>query len=150
MERDTTGKRKKKCITCNVLDDSDRNVRFRIETIQQTYSRICEKTFLRFHNVRLDFSLTCVLSPLLNRHADENYKNCLILCKNTLEKSMCLQGFEHSIPLPPIIFPCLLNMTSISFPNLLELSFIVVLAFPKASSIGFICNDNHRFFHLTQ
>lgn len=58
---------------------------------------------------------------------------------------MCLQGFEHSIPLPPIIFPCLLNMTSISFPNLLELSFIVVLAFPKASSIGFICNDNHRF-----
>lgn len=41
-----------------------------------------------------------------------------------------------------------------SFPNLLELSFIVVLAFPKASSIGFICNESHNFlssypFHKT-
>lgn len=82
MERDTTTLNN---ITCSVPDDSDRNVRFRIETIQQTYSRIYGRTFHHFHSVRLDFSLTCVPSPLLNRHANENCNNCLILCKNTLK-----------------------------------------------------------------
>lgn len=69
MERDTTTLNN---ITCSVPDDSDRNVRFRIETIQQTYSRIYGRTFHHFHSVQLDFSLTCVPSPLLNRHANEN------------------------------------------------------------------------------
>lgn len=86
MERDTTTTNN---ITCSVPDDSDRNVRFRIETIQQTYSRIYGRTFHHFHSVRLDFSLTCVPSPLLNRHANENCNNCLILCKNS-PKHACI------------------------------------------------------------
>ena len=50
--------------------------------------------------------------------------------------------------LPPIIFPRLSNMTSISFPNLLELSFIVVFAFPKASNRGFTYKRGRVFLLL--
>ena len=41
--------------------------------------------------------------------------------------------------LPPVTLPTALKLMSIYFPNLLELLFITVMAFPNASINGLTC-----------